>query len=577
MRKPTPKITRQLLSIAAKHTVATPVLAGLVMISVVLAMWYLHIDELVLIVWVLLTLLIAYLIYLNNSQQLSLLESEANLEEAQRIAKIGSWKLDLTTGELQWSDQIFEMFDIKQEAFDGTTKLFYERVHRDDRKFVLKTVNKAIRDRENYAIDHRIVLPNGAQLFVHEQGVVNFGDDGEPLYMIGTVQDITERKQVEENLHISENRLVDALDSISEGFVLYDPDGRLIICNSRYKEFYGYSDDEAATGTHTINLGRLDIERGNVVVAEGQVEEYLNRRENLEVGPPASFIIEMRDGRTLSLRDRKTVNGGIVSTQTDITERNQAEKTLQTALIDAEQANQAKSEFLATMSHEFRTPLNAILGFSEMMRAQYFGPLGAENYKEYAKDIHGSGEHMLALVNDMLDVAAIEAGKRTFIKEVVDVGQVLRGCINDLEYAAKNGGVDLTLEVPDDFSSLFADRRSIVQIVLNLLSNAIKFTEPDGSVVVSVSTSDHEITIKVRDTGIGIASDRLPLITQPFSQTHDNSYISQKGTGLGLSIVKSLVEIQEGKLNIESEIDKGTTITVVFPVHSTETEEPSVK
>jgi len=233
----------------------------------------------------------------------------------------------------------------------------------------------------------------------------------------------------------------------------------------------------------------------------------------------------------------------------------------------AESANRIKTEFLATMSHEFRTPLNAILGYSEMIRAQYFGPLGAEKYLDYANDIHQSGQHMLSLTNDLLDLAAIEAGKSAITKELIEVGGALKECISGFEHVAKEAGIILSASIPNDLPSLHADKRSFVQIFLNLLSNAVKFTERGGVVDLSVRMSDQKMIIAVSDTGIGIQHDKLPSITEPFSQALDDPYLAKKGTGLGLSIVKSLVEAHDGELTIDSEYGKRTTATIVFPPH----------
>jgi PAS domain S-box-containing protein len=249
----------------------------------------------------------------------------------------------------------------------------------------------------------------------------------------------------------------------------------------------------------------------------------------------------------------------------DITEKKLAEGSRDEALQLAERANQAKSEFLATMSHEFRTPLNAILGFSEMLRAQYFGPLGAQNYKEYANDIHLSGQHMLSLVNDILDISAIEAGKRTFDTTDVNITDLLDRCAIDIDDAARKRRVELFVDVPDDFPPFPGDERSIVQIVLNLLSNAVKFTSEGGSVSLSARMLDRDIMISISDTGIGIPSDKLPLITEPFAQANSNPHRAQEGTGLGLAIVKSIVGAVGGQLDIKSEVENGTTVTVTLP------------
>lgn len=276
-------------------------------------------------------------------------------------------------------------------------------------------------------------------------------------------------------------------------------------------------------------------------------------------GEPIDVIISFLIPETAS--DFQSVPVSFV----DISDRKQAERARHMALADAERANQAKSEFLATMSHEFRTPLNAILGFSEMIRAQYFGPLGSDSYREYADDIHDSGEHMLALINDLLDISAIEAGKRVFNKEPLELDALLENCVKKIESGAKGAGVDVAMVLRKPGLIIQGDRRSITQIIYNLLSNAVKFTPEGGSVRVTTSQNDVVTELVVEDTGIGIPEDKLATITEPFSQLNSDPHLAQHGTGLGLSIVKSLVEAHGGDLEITSVVDKGTRVIVRLP------------
>lgn len=250
----------------------------------------------------------------------------------------------------------------------------------------------------------------------------------------------------------------------------------------------------------------------------------------------------------------------------DITEQKVNQDTLREALANAERANQAKSEFLATMSHEFRTPLNAILGFSEVLQMQTFGPLGSDNYVEYATDIHDSGKHMLSLINDILDIAAIEAKKRRMVKEPLNVANVLTDCIRTFDYQVGESGVTLSLQYAADLPTLYADERSLFQMVLNLISNAIKHTKPDGEIVITAAIDADMMIISVSDTGVGIPADKLPTIFEPFSQAGDNSHVTEQSTGLGLSIVRSLANAHGGSARIESVVGKGTTVTVSLPL-----------
>jgi len=367
------------------------------------------------------------------------------------------------------------------------------------------------------------------------------------------------------SLKESEARFRDFSQSTSDWFWEMDEDLRFSYFSDRFTEVTGVAQTELLGKTR----GDSGLDPNDATVRKN-IEDLKAHRpfKNFEHARAHS------DGRMryLSISGQPFFGDdgsfrGYRGTGRDITGRRQSEGALQEALTDAERANQAKSEFLATMSHEFRTPLNAIIGFSEMLRGQYFGPLGSEKYGEYGDDIHASGRHMLALVNDVLDISAIEAGKRSFVKEIINVDELLNSCIRNVKNAAQNKSITLSVDVASGLPTLFADRRSGIQIVHNLLSNAIKFTQPDGKISVSASAVDREIVIKVMDTGIGISADHLPYITEPFIQENASPYITQEGTGLGLSIVKSLVEAHGGKLNIDSEVGKGTMVTVSLPSH----------
>ena len=265
------------------------------------------------------------------------------------------------------------------------------------------------------------------------------------------------------------------------------------------------------------------------------------------------------------LKDESAAASHVVSVALDISERRQAEEDRRLALVDAEQANQAKSEFLATMSHEFRTPLNAILGFADILSHQYFGPPGEGKYREYAHDIHASGEHLLTLVNEILDLSAIEAGKQSLVKEKLSTEEVVKECKRIVENKARSSGIDLVTEVPKDLPPLYADKRASRQILLNLLSNAVKFTPEGGKVTVSVKTSKRETTLKIADTGKGIPAEKLPKLTDPFTREDTDPYLAEEGWGLGLTITKSLVELHDGTLDIKSKVGEGTTVTVMLP------------
>ena len=235
------------------------------------------------------------------------------------------------------------------------------------------------------------------------------------------------------------------------------------------------------------------------------------------------------------------------------------------ALQAANAASAAKSEFLATMSHELRTPLNAIIGFSETMSAQFFGPLGSEKYVEYAGDIKNSGDHLLQLINDLLDLSAIEAGKHELHMEELNVQDIAEDCAPIMNERAGEKRITYVSNIAPDLPRVQADQRALKQILLNLLSNAVKFTPNGGKVTLTASASNDGLTIEIRDTGIGIPAAELATLTDPFVRGEADLYKSQEGTGLGLAIVKSLVDLHGGDLSIESEVGVGTTVTVTLP------------
>jgi signal transduction histidine kinase len=231
----------------------------------------------------------------------------------------------------------------------------------------------------------------------------------------------------------------------------------------------------------------------------------------------------------------------------------------------AERASKAKSKFLANMSHELRTPLNAVLGFSELIKDEFFGPVGDNRYVEYAGLIHGAGNHLLDLITDILDMSKIEAGKLELNCESVPVTAVVRDCVELLEERAASSGVALTIDVESASMSVHADRRALKQILLNLLSNAIKFTPPGGSIVVSARQAGGFCAFAVEDTGIGIAASDLQRLGNPFVQLGNNDG-SKPGTGLGLALVRALSEMHGGALKVESVEGVGTTATVTIPL-----------
>lgn len=377
-------------------------------------------------------------------------------------------------------------------------------------------------------------------------------------------QEIAEGERVGKELTESEMRLSRHIQNTPVGCISWDRDFVCTEWNKSAEKIFGYGADEAI-GHHALKLLVPDELKASV---SGIYDQLLNQ----EGGSRSTNENVTKDGQLIScdwfntpIVDASGEVYGVASLVMDITRNKRAERLIVQAKEDAEAANRAKSEFLATMSHEFRTPLNAILGFSEMMRNQYSGPIGSPRYLEHASHIHNSGTHLLGLVNDILDIAAIEAGELEIDKEEVDVADLINVCIENVEPAILQADIEMSFEVSRDLPNIQADRRSMNQIVLNLLSNAIKFTPAGGKISVSAESAGQRLVVRVQDTGIGIPPDRIAEVTDPFFQVQGNPNSPSEGTGLGLSIVKSLVETHDGNLAIESEVGKGTLVTVSLP------------
>lgn len=391
-------------------------------------------------------------------------------------------------------------------------------------------------------------------------------NDAGEVTAVGTIStDITERKRMEKGLAKALDEFSAVMETIDYGIAFMGPDLKARIINRAFQDMWGIPDELVAQNPTMADFINYNRHNGIYKVADEDFDAYVEQRvAAVRNGTIAPMELERADGKTYRYQCIALPDGGRMLTYFDITGRKRMEKALKDAVDDAEGANQAKSEFLAAMSHDLRTPLNAILGFADIMNGQYLGPLD-DKYVEYAQDIRSSGEHLLALVNDILDLSAIEAGKHSLNKETLSTAEVISECTKIVADKARLCGIDLITDVPAGVAPIYADRRAAKQILLNLLTNALKFTPEGGKVIVSAATSNGMTGLTVADTGKGIAKDVIPGLTSPFSQLGQNPYLTEKGWGLGLAIIKSLVDLHDGSLDIESEPGKGTTVTVRLP------------
>lgn len=382
---------------------------------------------------------------------------------------------------------------------------------------------------------------------------------------IGVTRDITLQKKVEREASEKSLILETTIKTMAQGYVVYDADLRLLAFNDQYREIFGFAPGVLRAG---MSLEEVIRQRGigwaNATRSpEERVRAYTERsKENTE----RTRERQLANGRTYIYHRKPLPNGGFITTYTDITDRKVMEDEMRHSLRQAETANQSKSEFLANMSHELRTPLNAIIGFSEIIKSGKFGPVGNARYEGYLDDIHKSGQHLLVLINDILDLSKGEAGKLELLEETFDTALVIGECLRMVNVEATSRDLDLAANCAQGKVVLCADRKLFKQIIINLLSNAIKFTASGGKIrISSMVEPGGGYLLTVTDDGIGIAPENLSKVLEPFTQIESIMSRKHQGAGLGLPLVKRLVECHGGTLEIESEPDNGTTVTVRLP------------
>lgn len=377
-----------------------------------------------------------------KSQQAALNRREKQLSQAESIGRMGHWHWRVGQEEIEWSDQIYNIFGVEPGVFIPSFETMRDMVSRSDIGRVNQAFQRAIIEKNDYDMEFSVQRPDGETRFIRCEGRCSLDEESDVVALYGIMQDMTERM-------IYERELREAKDA-------------------------------------------------------------------------------------------------------------------------AERAYAAKSQFLANMSHELRTPLNAIIGFSEMMQRQLLGPIGTEKYLEYIGGIRESGEHLLDLISDILDMSKIEAGKYELVLEELSIAKTIETCIHMMQGRAMESQIKIAAEKCGQIKNILiiADRRAVMQILLNVLSNAVKFSNSGGEVTIKCTQSQNGITIQINDKGIGIPPNKLASITRPFEQVSGDYARDHQGSGLGLAITKELVEMHGGILKIESEVNKGTSVSIYFPYNA---------
>jgi len=385
--------------------------------------------------------------------------------------------------------------------------------------------------------------------------------------------EVMERPDTADSVQLQRERddalmlMTSMFDASGMGIVVTDHHGRMVRVNDTFLSEYGWERKDLLGEEFTVLVPPEDyalskrlhaafIHRGR----HGARELQMLRKD----GRVADIVL------TTSLMELSQKRRFMVATVRDITERKNMMRNLRRAKEEADNANRAKSSFLANMSHELRTPLNAIIGFSELMKNQVFGPISNPKYEEYMKDIHFSSRHLLDILNDVLDMSKIEAGKVELIESEVAISEVLSSVLRIMGDRASASSVELNFQVEEGIPHLKADQRLLRQILINLVSNAVKFSLPGKAVKVKAFTlPDSHIRLVVEDEGCGIPADKIRSVQEPFGQVNGQRNYRGQGTGLGLPLAKAMTELHDGQLTLESDEGKGTKVYLDFPAERT--------
>jgi two-component system, cell cycle sensor histidine kinase PleC len=512
------------------------------------------------------------------------------IDTALNRGRCGLWDWDLSRGRIFWSQSMFNLLGLDARS-DLLTFGEVNALVKSDDIDLFAIADQLISSKINH-IDQtfRMQHTEGHWIWLRVRCELSHGAGDAGMHLIGIAVDITEQKSLAEKTVEADLRLRDAIETIPEAFVLWDAGDRLVLCNSHFQRLHKLPDSAVTPGTSY-----------ETVIEVGRMPEVRTRLH--ETGAPApgarTFEAQLDDGSWLHISERRTKDGGYVSVGTDITRIKEHEQKLvdndmrlratvidlkrsQTALEQqaieladlaekysqeknrAEEANQTKSKFLANMSHELRTPLNAIIGFSEIMGSGMFGTLGSEKYQEYCHDILTSGHYLLEVINDILDMSKIEAGRMKLDMEPLDLSKTLAESLRVVSGRADDKNLVLEADI-DETISVIADRRAVKQIIVNLLSNAVKFTPDGGKVLVRSRSLGDSIVLTIADTGIGIAPQSLTRLGRPFEQVESQLTKTYHGSGLGLAIARSLAHLHGGSMRLRSKLGTGTVVCVSLP------------
>jgi len=519
--------------------------------------------------------------------EMSLLRNETYLRLAHRLAKLCHWHwqgddpvrpMDPSqrTGRFVYSEEAQDIFGYTAEELPGYGDEYAVLIiHPDDRAEVFAQY-KDFRTRgcSFYSIEYRAIHRQGRILYIRENAEWILDDDKNVIQIVGTFQDVTELRASERSLKRAQNDLRRSLRM--SGLCHWSWQLSLDSVDGLPGVYQSSGDTADLLGLAPEDVALNDQEWHEKVVHPDDAKSSWDRYEAFLRGPETSFIQDYRIlsryrgiryvrsfcEKTIDAQGRVVEVAGALQ---DVTEQREREGELIKAKNAAEIANRSKTEFLANMSHELRTPLNAVIGFSQVIRDQHFGD-APDRYSAYAADIHKSGQMLLKLIGDVLDMSKLEAGKVDLFEEMIDVPGIATDCLRMLQARAEEGNVRIEQNWERDLPPLFADARAVAQVLLNVLTNAVKFSPPDRTVYLTGRLGDGgDYVIVIRDTGIGMSAEAMQNLFSAFHQA--DATISRRfgGTGLGLAITKRLMELHGGSIDLSSEAGQGTRVVLRFP------------
>ncbi len=505
--------------------------------------------------------------------------------------RCGLWDWDLSRGLIYWSASMYELLGLDVSRDYLSCGDINSLIHPNDGDLASFAQNLAASGETTFDRTFRLRNREGEWIWLRVRAEITCDNDGDCSHLVGIAVDITDQHALAERTATADLRLRDAIETVSEAFVLWDADNNLVMCNSKFQRLHDLPINAVTPGLPYHEV----MSMGTPLAVRAQVP--LGDRPQAGA---RTYEARLADGRWLQINERRTKDGGYVSVGTDITTLKrheeqllESERRLMATVADlrrsrqtlevqagqladlaeryleqkaeAESANRAKSEFLANMSHELRTPLNAIIGFSEMMEHQTFGALGNDRYVDYCSHIRKSGEGLLAVISDVLDMSRIEAGRLSLQRESVDVEEVITGCVATLRADAEAKGVALSSGTLSP-QSISGDKEQLQKVLDSLLRNALKFTPCGGVVNVRMRILNETVKIYVEDTGVGIPPEALARVGRPFEQIDTPLEDGMRGSGLGLAIARSLVELHGGTLRIRSVVGAGTSVRIQLPI-----------